>query len=335
VEQEVRAMLHRRSTDVTPDRPSWDSITIREPRPLAPSNGRGWARPLAAAASVVVLVTVGAVVLNRLSGGSPPPEAAVGSDPDDDAPVLSEGDSVVVPAPGTVDFDRATALSVYPAIGPAGVEELAPGDVEHLEGDPVDAARTYLAEASIEQGQGAVDTLEVEIADDSRDPATSDDEDDGDEGLPDPEVSVAWSTWAETQPPISSGHVYLRRAEVSGDDGDVAHPWLVVGARTEGIRLTDVRRDDERLSFTISRASDTTQLEQVRVEVDGAPVSVDVPSGAALPVDVEVDGPEVAVIRVQHLDPTTPEGEGRRPISIVEMAVPHPEDVEHHPSVAR
>jgi hypothetical protein len=110
---------------------------------------------------------------------------------------------------------------------------------------------------------------------------------------------------------------------------------LVVGARTEGIRLTDVRRDDERLSFTISRATDTTRLDQVRVEVDGAPVSVDVPSGAALPVDVEVDGPEVAVIRVQHLDPNTPEGEGHRPISIVEMAVPHPEDVEQHPSVAR
>lgn len=317
-------MMQRRAANLRPQRPDWSvlefdlgELKLEPSPPDAPQDDAerkrqmlSRARPFAAAASVLAVVLAGAVVLDLASSGDGN-DAADREEAASPASQPSAPPPDTVPAPGAEGFDVSEAAPVYPF---TDVERALEWFDEQRLVNPEAQARTYLSQAGIVEGSGSIRTVEVEIA---RDP-----------GTPEPtqakwaamnDACMAWSTWGEpVSKAVTSGHVCLRRAEeVTDPEQGWRGSWMVVGARTEGVVLKEVRRAGERISFTVDRNEDKTTFPAVRVGVNDDVVregEVGLDGPETFRVDVAPD--EVAVIQVQHLRPDD------TPISIAAMAVP-------------
>lgn len=326
---EVRAMLQRRAADVRAQPPEWHSLDVAQVGLSSPFRGSstgqrrpGWARPVTAAATVLVIGLVAVVAVDRLGAGSSDTDQgtlASGNDQDSDVwPERPAGAGPEVPAPGSVAFDPGLAAPVHPVTDEDDLVGLSADELTLLT-DPVGAARDYLASVGIEEGVGRIAELKVDIATD----------DDGVRADPDETdlLSVSWSTWEVAAPALTSGHVYLRRSyalpsgEYGGEEDEDREddpddlPWIVVGARTDGLRVAGVHRSEGTLVFGIDRSDDGTGIEHLSVEVDGEALAREVPAGHQETLTVHAAADEVAVrLRFQHLDPD--------PTSVFEMAIP-------------
>lgn len=323
IEAELRSMMHRRAEAVRPQRPDWSilefdlgELKLEPYRPGASQDNAerkrqmlSRARPYAAAASVLAIVLAGAVVFDLYSSGGGN-DAADREEAASPASAPSAPPTDTVPAPGSTGFDPAEAAPFYPF---TDVERAVDWFDERPTVDPVEMTRTYLSQAGVVEGSGIIRTVVVDIARDDGEPKPT-----SAEWAAMRDACMAWSTWGKPgSKVITSGHVCLRRAAdvidpEQGSDGS----WLIVGARTEGIALQEVRRDGERISFTVDRDEDTARFPDVRVEVNDELVregEVGLEGPETFLVDVAAD--DVAVIQLQHR-------EGRNPVSIAAMAVP-------------
>lgn len=325
LEARLRATLHRRAADVRPHRPGWDTLAAtgapgaRGPSGTATGRGGrrggggpappGWVRPVAAAASVLAVVLVATVVLDRSGTG----DGDAGEEAQ--ATGLAEpsrgSEDLPLPVPGSERFDLLAATPTYPVTDEELLGGLPVGDLDRLT-DPQDLASEYLAAVGIHEEPGRIDEVQVDLAERGAR---------GDLAPPDwsamDEVAMAWSTWRDGMPALASGHVYLRRAELFALDQEVPdRVWMIVGARTQGIALEEVRREGTTLSFVVDRGKDGSGMQRIQVEVNGrmiqdGRVAVEGPQRFV----VQVPGDEIAVIQVQHLD-------RQQPASITSMAVP-------------
>lgn len=286
LDRELRATLRRHAGDVDPQPPGWDEL-IGGPdpvvRPLRRGDGpetgrrrvrRRWARPAMAAAALLAVVVTAAVLADTS------PDARTGPDgegqfasPPPEPPLTSP----VIPAPGDADFDPAAANAVYPVDHiqdpgrDAGADDYADRDDPRALATQYLAGRLGVAEPSLEVGQPAIT------------PGPSGDVNVG---------ATATVRWASRDGAgggaTAQGTVFLH--EYPSSAGRV---WAVAGATTDGLRLTDVRRDETRTSFMIDRREDPR----------GDPVAVSVTTGAgARPGVVPVPGGEQVSDRAWLVD---------------------------------
>lgn len=320
IEYEVRAMLQRRAGDVHTDRPAWQSldgpqvgVAYSSPRRLrADQRVPVWVRPAAAAASVLVVVFVGVMAVDQMGGGSSGDDGGVASQGEDDSDVWPAQPSTTnpeIPAPGNAAFDPSLAPPVHPVTDEDDLADLSEAELSRLS-DPVGVATAYLEDLQIEPGSGPVRDVEVAIAsEEDGDPVDPADVD---------ELIVAWSTWSDAAPAITTGHVYLRRGDegVSDTTGSASDRdlWIVVGARTQGIDVAGVYRDEDTLTFGVSRQEDETGIEELRIEIDDNPLQRGLPEGDQDSFTVRAIDDEAVRIRLRHVE--------SEPISVFEMAVP-------------
>lgn len=270
-EAEVRAMLARRSADVSSSPASRRHLTAAAapagaPGPAArrtvPRTVR-LARPMLVAA--LVLVVCGAALAVRGTG----PGA------DDDTTVAGAPDGpMAFPAPGAEGWDPATAPPVWPVVGEAALPDLA-GDPHAHAGDlatPEGAAAAYLGEVA---SPLALEPSGLAVADDGR------------------TAAIPWSfTDGGGEPfepgarPFATGSVHLRDvAEAAGASGPL---WAVVGATTDIVTIEDVRIEGGRLAFTTVVVPPADTSVSARVGVDGTFVAT---GGSPLPQGTEPPDP--------------------------------------------
>jgi hypothetical protein len=334
LETEILATLHCHTGDVQPQAPRWQELIERpETVVVSPYSGsaikaRGrawpsWSRPVLAAAAALAVVAAGAVLVD----GSPSQridsaEEGQATDPLTSQPPLT---TPLIPAPGEQGFDLG-ASAVYPLDG----DLLEPEDRT----DPQRLTIAYLHDRLGVPDQ----SLEVGEAQVTPSP-TPDDVNTG------PTATVPWTT---SDP--STGKVMSRgTAFLFVYNSDVGMVWSVGGAATDGLGLTEVRRDSTRLSFAIGHQGDPNgqdvalsiiacggpeetcgtpdgatatpdQGESVSVE-GGRMISddvwlVDVPAGERLTVTAPVEDQSDVTVAVGYVV----DGEWQ---SITEMAPPH------------
>lgn len=323
LEGEVRAMLHRRASEVHPQRPGWQSLDTPQVR-LAYSPHRGlrpvqrrsaYFRPATAVASVLVIVFVGVMVVDRMggSGSSEADESSVATEGGDGSDVWPAPPSGAahpeIPVPGNEAYDPHLAVPLHPVTDEAELAAFSSADLAELL-DPVDVATSYLASVDIEAGSGPIADLEVDIAEHE------------DRSRPDldviAEVTVAWSTWGEApSPALTSGFVYLRRSEeadLGTSDGLEDQPWVVVGARTQDLDVAGVHRDQDTLIFGVSRLEDASGISQLRIEVDDSPLESQLAEGDQDTFTIHAVDEEPVRLQMHHVD-----GE---PLSIFDMTIP-------------
>jgi hypothetical protein len=302
LEEEIRAMLQRRAQDVNPQLPSWRElaqrngavvISLRTGAPVTTDAdrrrrrlSRQWFRPVLAAAVALIVAMVGAVLVQ--GSGPPGGDAADGPEPLD------------VPSAGQDAFDPTQATPLFPVTSDDASTDI-PRDA-YLS-NATETAERFLANVGLPVDAG---TGEVIVDNETRQST-----DNGDEP-PIQTATVAWSLRAEgmpDNPPLAEGTVWLRNPGRGGRD-----TWLVVGVSTLKLWLTDIRRDGDRLSFTVDRSTDVETYPEAQVTVNNEPVgSVEV--GEAVPFDMAYPSGVVAIIRVQHV-------EAGLPMSITSTAVP-------------
>jgi len=302
LEEEIRAMLQRRAQDVDPTPPPWRElaqrngavvISLRTGNPVDPESsrwrrrpGRQWVRGVVAAAVALIVAMVGALVVQGSGTGT--------SDSADGPEVLE------VPAAGNTDFDPAQATPLFPV-----TDDESPDIAVHELSDPVVTTQEYLRSVGFPVGEDwmVIDSSETRQSSDSE------------QGGPPVQIAtVGWSLHAKEmpeKPAMSTGVVFLRNPERAARD-----TWLVVGVLTFDLRLTDVRRDGDELSFVVDRSAETEtfQTDEATVSVDGQPIG-EVGYHDVRPFSVPSPAGAVAIIKLQHVI----DGE---PWSITSTAVP-------------
>jgi hypothetical protein len=233
LEAEVRAMLARRSADVTAARPRVPAEVVlhaggRSARP--PARRRTWAAAVASAAAAAVVV---AGLVATVGGGSHRDRATTADDPaseDGDA----GGGGMAVPPP------------VWPVVGNDALPDLVadPGDLAATLATPEGAAAAYLAEVAPAATAGPPSTHCCRLG----------------------AALVPWSfSDGEGAPAQLTGTISLR------DEGTAQSPlWVVVGARTDGLSVGGFRGDHDSLQFTVEASGPVAEHSlSVRVGVDG------------------------------------------------------------------
>jgi hypothetical protein len=286
LEAELKAMLQRRALDVDPEPPPWRElaqrngavvISLRTGSPLDADEvrqrrrpGRQWFRPVLAAAVTLALVMAAALLV----GGG-------GGHQDDDT---ADG-PIDVPAAGNRDFAASEATAFYP---PLTVDQRLP--VDDWITDPQTAARSYLAEVGL-----PVDDARFRIGDPASEFAPASDKDD----VPIETATVAWSVRPDGQPDeraITSGSVFLRNTEQGG-----RNTWLVVGVMTTNLRLDEIQRGDDLLTFVVDRSADVSGIDgPARVLVDGEEVD-EVALGEFATVRVHKPADQDVILQVEHV----------------------------------
>jgi hypothetical protein len=288
LEDEIKAMLRRRALDIDPEPPSWRElaqrngavvISLRTGTPVDPDSdeagrrkgrpGRQWFRPVLAAAITLVLVMAAALLV----GSAGPSGDDVAQGPID------------VPAAGNRDFLPSDAAAFFPAV--PGGERL---PAEDWITDPSDAARAYLAQVGL-----PVDEARFRIEDAVRQSVVDAD----DRRSVVETANVSWSVRPDADPndrPITNGVVFLRNTEQGG-----RNTWLVVGVMTVNLRLDDIKRGENVLTFEVDRTADASGLtDPARVLVDGMPVE-QVGVGEVRVIEVHRPPDEGVLLQVEHV----------------------------------
>jgi hypothetical protein len=302
LEEEIRAMLHRRAQDVDPQPPPWREIaqrngavviSLRTGNPVDPESTRGrrrpgrqWFRGVLAAAVALLVAMVGALLVQ----GSGPNNGDSADGPE----------TLDVPSAGQGDFDPARATPLFPVTSDDAITAL---PQETYLSSATATTEEFLTKVGLPVHEG---TGEVIVSDERRQSSANDDED------PIQTATVAWSVRAEglpENPPLAQGTVWLRNPELGARD-----TWLVVGVSTLKLWLTDIRREGDVLSFTVDRTNDVETFPQAAVTINDVPVGT-VGIGKAVPFEVQYPAGQVAIISVQHLEDGVPQ-------SITSTAVP-------------
>lgn len=332
---EIRATLHRHAGDVEPDPPDWQEL-VQRPRPVVVSLRTGassgpdiggasprWARPaVAAAAALVVLLAAVALANDSPTHRTGPFREGQPAQRSTSPPPTTGGPltSPVIPAPGDADFDPGTG-HVYPVDGVPDGPDATPDDYAD-QADPRTLTLRYL------QDRLGVPESSLQVGEPNVIPSpTPDDINTG------PSATVRWASRDEsTGSTTAQGTVHLY--QYNSDTGPV---WNVAGSTTDGVRLTDVRRDLTRLSFVIDRRADPEAADvAVSIVTAGGPneeadeVIVPVPGGhqiadGAWLVDVQPGQRLTVTVPVHHQSNVNVAlgHVGGRWLSITEMNPPH------------
>lgn len=350
IEQRVRVVLHQRAETIRPQPPTWEELVNRPEGVVVPlevgedlrhrRRGRGaWLRPGLAAASVALIVLTAAVVMENTGGDSSNQANSSSAAGDPAGPGGDEGaalddlvDGMRLPAPGNEDYQAWTSPPLYPAVDlttsippgeVTGIEETGSGDLSLSTALPWQSAANWrdVGEQDLLRDPGllAEDYLRM-------DAAISDQLDEGLEvqidGPQSAELDGATVPWsmndvrpnADDNKPID-GIVFLRPFEVI-DDPESPQRWAVVGVRTEGLQLQDVRREGDMLVFSVNRQSDLSEFSDIRVQVNQETLDEgQIGRNRSQEFQYPLLESETATIRLQHML----NGE---PISITEMIVP-------------
>lgn len=263
LELEVRALLRRHSHDVDPNLPTWPDlirdqgavvVSLRTGQPLHARPKRlrrhpGWIRPMLAAAACLAVAMAAGVVIGRSGSGS---HSNRSDHADGTAAQQNEASPQV--AVGDDSFDPATAAVVFPATDETTLrEEVAargPGALQGM-GSPEDATRTYLSSIGMDASND--DVIWTEVKEETRKTST------GANGEAVETIRVWWSVrdpWTidpsnDLPLKISIGYVELRNLVEDLVEGPGDEAWVVVGAQTTGLALTDLSRSGDDATFTV------------------------------------------------------------------------------------
>jgi hypothetical protein len=266
LEGELRAMLRRRTGDLSTNQPDWTDLVERSEAVVfslhssddasaddspAAVGSRLLRKGRASASSGVVryrprpVFVAAAVVAVVLAGG-----LAVGQTRKADPTNVNEAPtSFTAAAPTDAAFDATQA----PAVWASGL------------GDPVAAVQAYLAATGVAPELGT-------------------------DGLPLPDTggvlptvtllendgTVAVVEWEALDAGVTrSGTVFLRADAVEQAGSTATSTWGVVGAAVDGIAVTDIAYDGQQLSFSLTKTLDVAGPVAVSVWSDGRQVAVD------------------------------------------------------------
>lgn len=249
LEDELRAVLRRRSAGLDLDQPDWqelieqpDSTVYSLPTDDARSGEetRVWRhrpKPVFIAAAAVAVVLAGGLAVERTTA--------------DDPTELTEAPaSFSAAAPTDADFDARSAPSVWTS------------DLD----DPEAATAAYLAATGV-----APELAELATSPDLPDTP----------GLPTISLlensdGLAVVEWSALDGEVSrTGTVYLRTSVVEEAESTVRSTWSVVGSAVDSVALADVAYDGSQLSFTVTKTADVGGPLAVSVWSNGEQVAVD------------------------------------------------------------
>jgi hypothetical protein len=338
-EDELRAMLRRRAADIHPNPPEWRDlldrsngvvVSLRTGRPvddaiLRPARGRetgwswGWVRPVLAAAACLAVVMAAGIVIGR-SGGS---DGSTGeTDPSDDevASADAAAEQEAIPAAGSGDFRPASATAVFPRVAEADLRAQLeqsngglPVELSYLS-DPDAVARAYLESVDLNDPDSPYELRTGPTSEGSR----------LEEGFNGRSVETITWWWSLREPDgtpnapvVAQGPVYLRNLA----EPDRGGAWVVVGASTQGVNLSDVRRSGDALHFDVSVFDDLwadigiTHL-SVQVLVNDEMVNDEpLPYGEPTEFTASVPADQAATVRLQQIG-------SEHPLSVTETVFP-------------